>query len=385
MDGFKEYYLTSKHKMELMLQRIFGKDAGKSIYSVSNTKFVFRALIFAGLVLITNGCNSPMPSNYQELERFTNAGPVSPRIDKDLIAAACWTEGQYRLVKGDVIAFEMPAILKASSAELPDWTGQSDPYRCRVDFSGNVVLPVIGAVKAEGLTLAELETAVAKAYYPRFVVTYPSIVASVSEYFTQKVSIVGAVEDSGIYDLRVDEMSMVNLLMKAGGIVDGGASAIRIKRSGDKQFSKPLMLPIEGLNVPFEDVQLNNGDVVVVQALAPQTFTVVGLVKKPGAFPFEPGVDYNVMNAIGYAGGVNEVADPRFVRIYRQDSTGEIISVVLPISGENAAESMVVKLKPGDVVSVDHTDRTNFRIMMSQILELQFGAQTIYRMDDSSR
>ena len=368
--------------MDLMLRADFGMDAGviKLFSFIRNN--VCHTVILILVLLIGNGCKSPTPSNYQELERFYQAGPVSPRIDKDLIAAACWTEGRYRLVKGDVIAFEMPAILKASSAELPDWTGQSEPYRCRVDFSGNVVLPVIGSVRAEGLTLAELETAVAKAYHPRYVVTYPSIVATVSDYYTQKVSVVGAVENSGIYELRVDEMSMVNLLMKAGGIVDDGASAIRIKRSGEKQFSKPFILPVEGLNVPFEDVQLQNGDVVVVQALAPQMFTVVGLVKSPGAFPFVPGVDYNIMNALAYAGGVNEVADPRFVRIYRQDSSGEIISVILPISGEKAPQSMVVKLKPGDVVHVSHTDRTNFRVMMSQILELQFGAQTVYRLNN---
>ncbi len=370
-----------KQKKDLLLRFSLGMDTclSKPVFFIF--KNVGYAVAIILILFIGSGCKSPLPSSYQELERFNQAGPISPRVDKDLIAAACWTEGQYRLVKGDVVAFEMPAILKASSAELPDWTGQEEPYRCRVGFSGNVVLPVVGAIKAEGLTLAELETAVAKAYYPRYVVTYPSIVATVSDYYTQKVSVVGAVENSGIYELRVDEMSMVNLLMKAGGIVDDGASAIRIKRSGERNFSKPLVLPVEGLNVPFEDVQLHNGDVVVVQALAPQMFTVVGLVKKPGAFEFVPGVDYNVMNALAYAGGVNEVADPRYLSIYRQDSSGEIVSVILPITGDKAPQSMVVKLKPGDVVHVSHTDRTNFRVMMSQILELQFGAQTLYRID----
>ena len=377
--------MISKHKMELMLLDADGKDVDQSIQRQEGrfcTAFKACIIIVSMLLFAANGCKSPVASNYQEIERFHQAGPVSPRIDKDLIAAACWTEGRYRLVKGDVVAFEMPAILKASSAELPDWAGQNEPYRCRVNFDGNVILPVVGAIKAEGLTLAELETGVAKAYYPRYVVTYPAIVASIADYYTQKVSIVGAVENSGIYELQVDEMSMVNLLMKAGGIVDDGASAIRIKRAGKKEFGKPLILPVEGLNVPFEDVQLYNGDVVVVQALAPQSFTVTGLVRKPGAFPFVPGTKYNVMNAIAYAGGVNEVADPRYVSIYRQDSNGEIVSVVLPISGEHAVESLVVDLKPGDVVHVGHTDRTNFRVMMSQILELQFGAQSVYRIND---
>jgi len=54
------------------------------------------------------------------------------------------------------------------------------------------------------------------------------VFAQVLEYKTAKVSITGAVEKPGIYELRSDQMSLVALLMEAGGIVDEGATLIRI-------------------------------------------------------------------------------------------------------------------------------------------------------------
>ena len=172
--------------------------------------------------------------------------------------------------------------------------------------------------------------------------------------------------------------------MMAGGIKEDGASVIRIRHAQNGQLSSPVVLPVEGMNVPFEDVALANGDMVVVEALIPQSFTVIGMVERPGAFPFTPGVSYNVMQAIAYAGGLDDIADPRYVRIYRQDLDGEIISALFPLTGSEANQTLSVALKPGDIVAVESTPRTRTRKLLSEIIKLNFGVQAMYRMDNKS-
>lgn len=356
----------------------------KAILNICQTALRKTALLVltVGCLAVINGCERVTVSSYQELERFMQAGAVTPKLDGDVVAASCWKQNSYRLVIGDVISLDMPAIMKISTSELPEWTGKNEPYSARVNAEGNVFLPVAGPVRAAGLTLSELESRIVQTYYPKYLVNYPSVVASVERYQTSRVSISGAVEKSGIFELREDQMSLVNLLMLAGGIKEDGASVIRISRSGDSQFDKPIIMPVKGMNIPFEDIALANGDRVVVEVLLPQMFTVIGLVERPGAYPFTPGVRYNIMQAIAFAGGLDEVADPRYVRVYRQDLDGEIVSALFPLDGKEANNTLKVMLKPGDIVAVEQTPRTRTRTLLSEIVKFNFGLQALYRLDN---
>jgi hypothetical protein len=134
-----------------------------------------------------------------------------------------------------------------------------------------------------------------------------------------------------------------------------------------------IVLPVKGLNIPFADVPLTEGDLIEVKRINPAVFTVIGLAKNPGAFPYPPDVEYNLMQALGFAGGVDLIADPRFVTIYRQDGKGEVVSAGFRIDKEFMAKACGVKIKPGDVISVDVTPRTKRNVLLHQILRLNFG------------
>ena len=49
-------------------------------------------------------------------------------------------------------------------------------------------------------------------------------------------------------------------------------------------------------------------------------FTVTGLVRKAGVFPYPTNVQYNLIDAIASAGGADLIADPHYAKIYRKDS-----------------------------------------------------------------
>jgi protein involved in polysaccharide export with SLBB domain len=135
-----------------------------------------------------------------------------------------------------------------------------------------------------------------------------------------------------------------------------------------------MALPVEGLNRPFKNVALEPGDAVDVVRLDPQRFTVVGLVKNPGAFEYPPTVEkYNLMQALAVAGGVNDIADPRFVTVYREAPSGELVSASFPLEGDKPVDAPSIEIKPGDVVAVEQTGRTRTRLLMSDVLRFTVG------------
>jgi protein involved in polysaccharide export with SLBB domain len=508
--------------------------------------------VFVCFAVLLVGCQEPKMSNNEQIKAFELAGPITPQVDINQLLSAKDNHGIYTVGAGDVLELQMPTILTAVSPKLyKSQQQQVEPYLCRVTDSGTITLPILGQMNVAGKRLAQIENEIVSAYYPRYIVAEPSVVCNVKEYYLKDVTVVGAVTQPGVYKLRSNEMSLVNALMKAGGIIEDGASIITIKNPrrkyvtgsqttkganevkqlaefdtgvnkkhieyaespkkeakntpenkadffalqvdlvfqpedssptqgtllvqhgsdilytkriniedsteraeyikglqnviGDEQayivgqalkrlaaqlspaitarrtnrlndektelletaddnkakfkpadnvndveFIEPvdsdyqpapikadiaetIVLPVKGLNIPFADVPLMEGDLIEVKRLNPAVFTVIGLAKSPGAFPYPPEVEYNLMQAIGFAGGVDLIADPRFVTVYRQDTKGDVVSAVFRIDKKFMANSYNVKIKPGDVICVDVTPRTKTNVLLHQVLRINFG------------
>jgi len=193
---------------------------------------IFNFILTMFLLLWITGCGDQvrLPSTQQLIE-FEKAGPGRPSLDIDRLIRADVRGGTYHVVPGDVLELTMPAIVRFVTAEEADGgIDAATPYLCRVNERGNITLPTVGDIRASGRDLSQIELDVVNAYYPNYVMTRPSVFTRVLEYKTAKVSITGAVQKPGIYSLRSDQMSLVALLMEAGGIIDEGAALIRIVR-----------------------------------------------------------------------------------------------------------------------------------------------------------
>lgn len=325
------------------------------------------------------GCGGPALSTPAELRAFEAAGPIELLPDLEKVAQARIPPGPYRVVPGDLLALAMPTVLQATStAEEERWREEPPPFACLVGESGTIALPEVGELPAAGRALGEIESAVIAAYYPKYVTKRPSVMARVSRYRTVQASIVGAVEKPGVYELRSDELSLIAVLMKAGGVAEDGAQAIRILRPGASGSTTTLALPVKGLNIPFADVALTGGEIIQVERFKPRLFTVMGLVNKPGAFEYPVDQTYHVVQALAFAGGIEDTADPRYVKVYRQDVGGNIVSATFRIGGRHWAEAARIPIKPGDVVSVEHTLRTRTRKVLADIFRVNFGANATY-------
>ena len=140
-----------------------------------------------------------------------------------------------------------------------------------------------------------------------------------------------------------------------------------------------IILPVRGLNIPFTDVVLHEGDAVTVEPLKIETFAVIGLVKNQGNFEYPRDQQYSLSEALAFAGGLNDAADPRYAVIYRLDSQGQIQHVTYNIQKSKndtllPASPMTVRIRPGDIVAVEHTRRTRTKIVLDRIFHVNLGA-----------
>jgi hypothetical protein len=151
----------------------------------------------------------------------------------------------------------------------------------------------------------------------------------------------------------------------------------------DRHMSMPsedqaIILPVKGLNIPFVDLALHEGDNVVVERLPEQMFTVLGLVNKPGNFEYPPGVDYNLMEAIAFAGGLNPNLEPRYAVIYRLKPGGEITHAIVDIkqavNNKGYPNAMAVSIKPRDIIAIEHTPRTRTQKFILDTFRFSIGA-----------
>ena len=142
--------------------------------------------------------------------------------------------------------------------------------------------------------------------------------------------------------------------------------------------SQPIVLPVKGLNIPFTDIVLQDGDTVEVEQLQMPLFTVLGLVTKPGNYPYPPNARYSLMQAIGFGGGLDHAADPRYATVYRLCPDGSIVSAVLPVvnikKGPTLADASNTLVKPGDIVFVEHTPRTRTTLFLERTFRITIGA-----------
>jgi polysaccharide export outer membrane protein len=317
----------------------------------------------------------------EEVSAFQEAGAITPMVDLDRIEKAKLMTGPYRVVPGDVLEFTMPSLLQAVTAAEVQAAQSRDqaeyPYLSRVRDDGTITLPAVGSMNVAGLSLAQIEEQVTNAYQS-YVVLHPSVFVRVAEYKLAKVYITGAVVKPGVYTLRADQMSLSTLLTEAGGISEAGAAIVRLVRSGstdpNRPTEEPILLPVLNANIPYRDISLDEGDTVVAEPVQMPLFSVLGLVKNPGNFPYPPTAEFNLMQAIAYAGGLDPATDPRYATIYRLRADGSIVRVPFPLiqKGEFTG-ALSQPVRPGDLVAIEHTPRTRMNAALRDLFRINMG------------
>ena len=197
-----------------------------------------------------------------------------------------------------------------------------------VELDGSFTFPLIGRVKAGGMTIrefeAQLKTRLADGFFKN-----PQVTVAIEQYRSQRVFVTGEVRNPGSYALTGD-MTLIEALAKAGSttptasdevvVVRGGKGAEQAATPGDGRDTRRINLKnLQSGAAAVENLALRDGDTIFV-AKAELTY-VLGQVKNPGSYPIRS--DTTVLQALSLAGGVTPTGAMNRTRIIRAGSDGK--------------------------------------------------------------
>jgi polysaccharide export outer membrane protein len=192
-----------------------------------------------------------------------------------------------------------------------------------VDSDGTFDFPLVGRVKAGGLTLRQIEDALVKRLAGGYLVN-PQVSVEIAEYRSKSVFIMGEVRAPGSYPIK-GNMSLIEVLALAGPTADASSEVVVVHPDPNRADGGPLLPDTAGavsVRVNIRDLQggqlsrnvaLQDGDTIFVPKA--ETFFVTGHVRSPGSYVYEPGM--TVLQAIALAGGLSERGSQRGMKVLR--------------------------------------------------------------------
>ncbi len=192
-------------------------------------------------------------------------------------------------------------------------------YPLNVTREGFLIIPQVGQVPVNGLTLAELEdrlyTHLGRAYsgVRRGPEATTRFQVSLGQLRTSHVFVVGEVERPSGY--QVSPMARVfNALYQAGGPNETGSFRRVIVRRDGRTVAEVDLYPYLLAGESAQDVRLEQGDMVFVPVAGPRV-TVEGAVRREGVYEMKPGE--GLRELLGFTGGVRPEAVLQRVQIDR--------------------------------------------------------------------
>jgi len=212
-------------------------------------------------------------------------------------------------------------VLAITSYEQADLSG-----RFTIEADGTFNYPLIGRVKAGGLTLRQVEAQLKQQLKDGSFFTNPQLSVAIEQYKSQKVFIVGEVRSPGTYPLSGD-MNLVEALARAGSTLPSASGDAIIVHAVTPGVSGPT-LPTrdDAPNVEHVDLRelqsgvfslnaaLRDGDTIFIPRA--ESVYVFGHVKNPGAYALQH-KNTTVLQTLALAGGVTDRGSTSRVQIIR--------------------------------------------------------------------
>ena len=244
-----------------------------------------------------------------------------------------------------IASYEIGAqdVLTISVFDEPSLSG-----KYAVELDGSLSFPLVGRIKAAGLSLRDFESDLRK----RLAAGYfrnPQVSVAIEQYRSQRIFVVGAVKDPGTYGLT-GEMTLIEILAKAGSTTDAAGDDVMIVRGHGRTTAT---LPEAGdaddvVRVNLKDLQsgsagvrnmtLSDGDTVYVPRA--QVVYVFGQVKNPGSYAIQS--DTTVLQVLSLAGGVLPTGAMNRMQVIRVVSGAKKEFKVKPTEGVNPGDTIVV-------------------------------------------
>ena len=261
----------------------------------------------------------------------------------------------------------------------------------RVSSQGNISLPLIGVLRVKDLTANELEREIRDLLAEKYLQD-PHISVFIKEYRSQRISVIGAVEKPGVFEVT-GQKTVLDALAMAGGLSGGlkeetaghllflirpapADEALPETTAETNPLPRTFVVDLEDLLVKGDltlNLPLMNGDVINVPVSG--KIYVGGEVRNPGGFPLR-GKKMTVGQAVTLAGGLKTEANGSEAKIFRSSEKGterETLSVNVYAIEKGHGEDLV--LKENDILIVPKSGMKSFLTEFRETLKglLGFG------------
>jgi len=254
----------------------------------------------------------------------------------------------------------------------------------RVSSQGNINLPLLGILKVKGLTVDELEEEIRSLLAEKYIQD-PQVNVLIKEYHNQRISVMGAVKNPGVFDVTGPK-TILEMLAVAGGLRDDASPLLFLLRPpklgeetskeakrGDEPKPEAFVIDLEGLLVEGNlslNLLLLHADVINIP-VAGKVF-VGGEVKNPGGFM--KGKKMTLGQAIILSGGLNFSANGSETKIIRYSEKGtdkEILTFNAYEIQKGKAEDPY--LKENDMIIVPISGVKSFLVGVKDTFRAAFG------------
>lgn len=238
----------------------------------------------------------------------------------------------------------------------------------RVEKDGNIYLPLIGGIKAQGLTIEQLKDELTKAL--SLYIRHPFIDVEVKEYSSRRVLLLGSVARPGIYPVE-GGTDLVTAIALAGGQMgqsqQANLSSVYLIRKGRATIVNVYDYLHNGNQ--YNDPLLENKDVIYVPSAEEQGIIVLGYVDKPITIPVS-GAPVSIIQAITLAGGFKVGALKNDVKVIRGGLIHPdiyTINVDGILHGKQPTSKEGLELYAGDIVFVPKSALASWNEILEQI------------------
>lgn len=261
----------------------------------------------------------------------------------------------YRLGPGDQITIRALDVDEISDKPV------------RIETNGLINLPMVGRLKAGGLTVEQLEIEIVKRL--KDFVREPQVSVAVTEFRSQPVSLLGAVAQPGVHQLQ-GRKTLFEVLSLAGGLRQDAGYSIKITRAKEQGpiplanakddssgrysvASVEVKSVIEARN-PRENIVVMPNDVISVPRA--ELVYVVGAVRKSGGFVLNERENITVLQALSLAEGAERTAATKTAKILRP-APGQANRLEIPVNLKEilAGKAADVPMRADDILFVPNS------------------------------
>jgi len=295
------------------MSKVLGKDSRSIILPVLLTPVLFASAV-AQTTSTTGDPSTPVPQSQVTADKLAAIEIASQPVDKSA----------YVLGTGDQLSVRV-----FGADDIPD-------RPIEVASDGKISLPMVGRVQAAGVSVRNLESDLTTRYRTYF--KDPQISVTVTDYRSQTVTVVGAVNAPGVVQLR-GPTRLMRVISQAGGLKAEAGDKVLITRrlpSTDGAAAPSSPSPATGLTEPNASFYLKEislvkiidgtdpsanllieaGDLITVPRA--KMVYVMGDVGRPGGYVLDGhSSNLTVLQAVALAGGANKTAAYGSTRILR--------------------------------------------------------------------